>query len=174
MCRIVCACPPTPSLPRPVGWVGPRSRALPLPHPGGLLTGGRHGPLCPRSAMAPPPWTAGAPGGPSQEGVRKLCSRAHCGLTSVTASGKHSLRACSRHVSLSRGRTPPPPPRHHLGSWPVWASPCGGAVCSAPTGGCGTGYLRGKQCLDTVKGLNLICSWAGRPGLSQPVDCSIF
>ena len=103
-------CPPAPSFPRPIGWVGPRSRASPLPHPGGLLTGGRRGPLCPRSATAPPPWTAGAPGEPSQEGVGKLCSRARCGLTNETATGRHSLRASSCHVCLGRGRTPPPPP----------------------------------------------------------------
>lgn len=128
-------CPLAP--PSPVCRAGGSSeQSFLLALPGGILTGDGH--------WAPRPWTAGAPGGL----VRRMlgCFALELGgLTSMTATSRHSRRACSHRVSLGGRR------------WllPVWIPDLCGSLPAEEVfatflpGLHRAGYLTGKQCLHT-------------------------
>ena len=117
---------------------GSSKQSFLLALPGGIPTGNGH--------QAPCPGTAGAPGGL----VRRMwgCFAVELGgLTSMTATSRHSRGACSHHVSLGGRRRLSITCR---GSWPMRGRgrcpplPAGEVFAMFPPGLHRAGYLRGK------------------------------
>lgn len=141
---------------------GSSEQSFLLALPGGILTGSGH--------QVPCPGTAGALGG--LVGRMLGCFALELGgLRRMTATSRHSRRACSHHVSLGGRRWLSITCR---GSWPMRGGrggvvPCSlrGNVCDVPTGPTQSWLFEGGSSVSTGGSFKL-------NGLSQPADCVFF